>query len=99
MNPATRRTRDVAGGEFERARAQAKSFENIQRDKASRTVAGHSIDAEDCSSLLAMLGLHDAVRQYGEPAQVVTPAAEPAPSFLGGTTLRTDLLPSARRLP
>jgi hypothetical protein len=44
-------------GQFARARAVAEIEEGIQRDRAVHTVAGHSLDADDCRQLLAMLGL------------------------------------------
>jgi hypothetical protein len=44
-------------GQFAKARALAKIDNNIQRGRAVRTVAGHSLDAQDCSNLLSMLGL------------------------------------------
>lgn len=59
MNATGRSKGTRENGEFERARVEAKSFEKVQRDRASRTVAGHSIDAEDCGSLLSMLGLRE----------------------------------------
>jgi len=47
-------------GQFARARAVAVIEENIQRDRAAHTVAGHALDADDCRQLLAMLGLDTA---------------------------------------
>jgi hypothetical protein len=44
-------------GQFAKARANAELHEDIQRGRAMHTVAGHSIDAEDCRHLLSMLGL------------------------------------------
>lgn len=43
--------------QFEKARALAQADITIQHDRAARTVASHAMDAEDCSRLLAMLGL------------------------------------------
>lgn len=43
--------------QFEKARALAEVDITIQHDRATRTVASHAVDAEDCSQLLAMLGL------------------------------------------
>lgn len=41
------------------ARARAAHEEHLERVRglAARTVAGHSMDAQDCQHLLAMLGL------------------------------------------
>jgi hypothetical protein len=47
----------VDDGPFARARAEAVRKENIQKARAVHTVAGHSLDAEDCRHLLSMLGL------------------------------------------
>jgi L-arabinose isomerase len=44
-------------GQFAKARADAEVREDIQRGRAVHTVAGHSVDAEDCRRLLSMLGL------------------------------------------
>jgi hypothetical protein len=41
-----------------RAKAVEDSHCAVQNARAARTVAGHAADAEDCSQLLAMLGLH-----------------------------------------
>lgn len=44
-------------GRFAEARANEKIRGAIENGKAARTVASHSNDAEDCASLLEMLGL------------------------------------------
>lgn len=51
-------------GEFAKARAQAHSNELVQRGRAVRTVADQAVDAEDFSSLMAMLGLDKEVGQH-----------------------------------
>ncbi|HEX4703291.1 MAG TPA: hypothetical protein VH352_14280 [Pseudonocardiaceae bacterium] len=45
------------GGRFSEARAIEQAHSAIQNERATRTVAGHAADAEDCGQLLAMLGL------------------------------------------
>lgn len=54
--PATRITR---------AKAAEADHSALQNARAARTVAGHAADAEDCSRLLAMLGLDDVPRHPG----------------------------------
>ncbi|WP_232668294.1 hypothetical protein [Pseudonocardia sp. TRM90224] len=44
-------------GEFAANQAANLIHEDTQRARAARVVAGHSIDAADCSETLAMLGL------------------------------------------
>jgi hypothetical protein len=39
------------------AHAAERTHSAIQNARATRTVAGHAADAEDCGQLLAMLGL------------------------------------------
>lgn len=46
-------------GEFTEARAQAQRDETTQRGRAVRTVAGQSLDIDDFTSLLSILGLDD----------------------------------------
>lgn len=58
MTSSTQLTKDThEHGQFLKARIEARHMEGIQRTKAVRTVAGHSIDVEDCTTLLSMLGL------------------------------------------
>jgi hypothetical protein len=56
--------------EFSQARAFAKSQENIQQALAARTVASHSVDAQECQRLLAMLGLDAMEGRNAAPAEV-----------------------------
>lgn len=44
-------------GRFAQARAVEQSHNAVQNGRATRTVAEHASDAEDCGRLLAMLGL------------------------------------------
>ena len=44
-------------GRLTQARAVEQIHSAIQNARATRTVAGHAADAEDCGRLLAMLGL------------------------------------------
>ncbi|SDC66851.1 hypothetical protein [Actinokineospora iranica] len=46
-----------AANEFTQARLDALDNLTTQRTRAARTVAGHSVDADDCRNLLTMLGL------------------------------------------
>jgi hypothetical protein len=46
-----------AQGRIVQARAVEQSHNAIQNHRATRTVADHAADAEDCGRLLAMLGL------------------------------------------
>ena len=34
-----------------------RAHDKVQHGRAARTVAGHAVDAQDCSRLLSMLGL------------------------------------------
>ena len=47
----------IEQGRFAEARASERIHYAVQNRKAARTVAYHSSDAQDCASLLAMLGL------------------------------------------
>lgn len=57
MTAVSRTSTRYEQGQFAKARAEAELHEDIQRGRAMYTVAGHSIDAEDCRHLLSMLGL------------------------------------------
>ncbi len=46
-----------AANEFTQARLDALDNLTAQRTRAARTVAGHSVDVDDCRNLLTMLGL------------------------------------------
>lgn len=48
-----------------RAKAAEADHTAVQNARAARTVAGHAADAEDCSRLLAMLGLEAAPYRPG----------------------------------
>jgi cold shock protein len=78
-----------------RARVAQDYHSAVQNARATRTVASHAADVEDCSRLLAMLGLaatdayHDAETSPDLPClyQPGTMAARPSPtSPWGGTT-------------
>ncbi|TCO59737.1 hypothetical protein [Actinocrispum wychmicini] len=56
--------------DFAQSRLDAAAEEDRQRDMATRTVTSHAIDAADCRTLLAMLGLSPTHR---------TPAGGPQP--------------------
>lgn len=58
----TSRRPPATADDFAQMRLDAVAAENIQRCRATRTVTGHALDAADCDTLLAMLGL-DPVRQ------------------------------------
>ena len=57
-------TPDPEHGRIFRARAVEQAHSTAQNARATRTVADHATDANDCVQLLEMLGLdaHDAVR-------------------------------------
>ncbi|TDV52276.1 hypothetical protein CLV71_105408 [Actinophytocola oryzae] len=59
-------------GRFAEARASEKMHYAVQNRKAARTVACHASDAQDCASLLAMLGLD----QLDENGAIRVPTAE-----------------------
>jgi hypothetical protein len=46
-------------GEFAKSRAKARVDVLAMRDRATRTVAEQSVDADDCRRLLSMLGLDE----------------------------------------
>jgi hypothetical protein len=52
--------------EFAEARAAERERSELQNDRATRVVAGNAIDAQDCRSLLLMLGLTGSVDGSGE---------------------------------
>lgn len=58
--------------EFAKARALAKIDITAQRNRATRTVASQAVDAEDCSRLLAMLGLGTEEDDTTSPANSAT---------------------------
>lgn len=53
----TWRETSVPRNEFAQARAAERVRTEMQNDRATRVVAGNAVDAEDCRSLLMMLGL------------------------------------------
>ncbi|NKY49303.1 hypothetical protein [Nocardia vermiculata] len=55
-------------GEFAETRAAEKAETERRNALAVRTVAGHSIDAADCTALLQMLGLDAESGQHSEAA-------------------------------
>lgn len=57
MSPARHITLIHEPGEFAEARAAEKAENARQSAMAARTVASYSQNADDCQSLLAMLGL------------------------------------------
>jgi hypothetical protein len=57
MTLARHETPTSARSRFSEARAIEQAHSAIQNERATRTVAGHAADAEDCGRLLAMLGL------------------------------------------
>lgn len=58
----TSRRSPATADDFAQMRIDAAAAENIQRSRATLTVTSHALDAADCDTLLAMLGL-DPVRQ------------------------------------
>ena len=65
-------------GEFAEARAAEKAETERRSTLAVRTVASHSLDADDCAALLSMLGLDAGSGQLAVPAHIapIGPAAD-----------------------
>lgn len=57
-------------GEFAEARAAERAETERLSTLAVRTVAGHSLDADDCAALLSMLGLDAGSGQFAAPARI-----------------------------
>ncbi|RLK58994.1 hypothetical protein CLV68_3475 [Actinokineospora cianjurensis] len=72
-SPAERSSKAAIG--FADGRAAAEKAEAVQRVRAARTVAVHSLDAEDRGVLLSMLGIAGQ-----EPAPGTPPAAASQPA-------------------
>lgn len=57
MTPASKASTAPEHGRFAETRANERIRGAIENGRAARTVASHANDAQDCASLLEMLGL------------------------------------------